>query len=1441
MKRCKDEDFGPALGPGPDCHNFDFTLLFEDCIFSLIPSVIAIIVCAYRASTIFKRSKVISWSLARALKLTSFLLLVIFQLALAAIWSHGSHTRLTLPERVCALVATLSLAVLSDLEHNLIIRPSMINQFYFFSTALLDLARVRTQWLIDDNTITASLMTVVLLLKLVILALESIPKHRHASEKSTATPLERSGMFGRALLSWLNPLLLTGYRKNLALDDLFPLDQDLSGADLTQAFQNTWNGAKKSRKHCLSLAVISNFGMEMLISWIPRSFHIAFTMAKPFLVQTTLNYIMNHQNLPPSYGYGLIGAWGIVYTGIAISDQIFNFLVYRLMVKVRGALVGIIYRDMLNVRAQSNNSSMALTLMSTDVDRICQTGRWLVDLVPNVVQVGIGLYILGIQLGAVCVAPLVVALLSALGAGAIAKSVPVRQKAWIAAIQKRVGITSDILGTMKGVKMLGLSRALAKQIQSLREFELAESKKFRQLQIFLIAMNMLPIFSISAVTFTVYAIVAKISGSTLGITQAFTSLSLLSILMMPVALLVTSLGQIAQSLACLDRIQAFLLLEKRSEYRTGKRTVTRDGSAPPDSQKPDAAIISLKNATFGWAEDKDNATIHNINTEILSSSLTLVVGPVASGKSTLLKSILGETYLLGGTIDVAGQDNIAYCDQDAWILNLPIRQNIVGFSDYREEFYKKVLTACQLDEDLSHLPEGDLSLVGTQGISLSGGQKQRIALARAVYSGKKLVILDDTMKGLDADTSSKCFSALLGRNGLLRTRGTTVIMATHNAQWFPHADRLIVLSEGGTLENYGTFETLRESDDYIRSLQFRNSSDEESEDENDIPTKAESLEETKEVPDLETHEKLQLMPSNKEASATAEEKQRGKVNSSLPYYLRSLMSTTFIVFCSLIVFQTACRIIQPLWLNFWTAANARNPREDPAKWIGIYVLLCVLNIAGMMTQFALFLLRIIPRSAKQLHWAILEVTMHAPMSYFVSTDVGQLVNRFSQDMTLVDFPLPIAMMQTSEMFVAAVGEIILTCVSSGYLAVVVPFLGVILFFIQKFYLRTLRQLRLLDLETKSPVYSFFISSFAGLTTIRAFSWSEKSYNEHIQHLDTSQRPFYLLYCVQRWLTMVLELTVAGLGVLLVGLSVGLRDRVEPGLLGVALTNLSSFGMTMSQVIIFWTELETSLGAITRIREYTEETAREKEGTDEPPPQWPSQGAISISQLSAKFGEHTVLDGIDLDINPGEKVAICGRTGSGKSTLLALLLRLYEPMGGTMTIDGIETSTLEIDTLRERLVTLPQDPLLLSGTVRYNLDPASGVEDDELLAALEKTGLLSVIQDKGGLDADFNADWLSAGQKQLFCLARSMLRQSRVLLLDEATSSLDHQTDEVIQGLLRKEFANWTTIVVAHRLRTVADFDKIVVLKDGKVAEVGSPTALLENGGLFKTLWDLQES
>ncbi|KUJ12857.1 P-loop containing nucleoside triphosphate hydrolase protein [Mollisia scopiformis] len=1235
------------------------------------------------------------------------------------------------------------------------------------------------------------------------------------------------------------PMFLQGYKRTLSMNDLYAIDDDLKGTRLYERLLRSWHAVNRKKNHALTTAVLRTFSPELSFAIVPRLAYVGFSLAQPYLIKTTISYITYHKRLPENYGYGLIGAYALCYIGLALSQRLWMQIAFRTMTKIRGALVTSIYKKMLTVRAETTNSSSAVSLMSTDVDRIVMTTFMMVNLGPDVVQIVIALCIMGTQIGATAVAPVILCGVCIGIAAKLGQLVPPRQRRWMSAIQKRVGITADIISAMKGVKVAGLSVKVDKQIQGLRNFELERSVQFRKLQISTQLLGTSPTLLMPAVTFTVYAIVQTISGSAqFNVIQAFTTLSLLNLLVQPVMDLSIAWTTLSSGLACLDRIQRFLLKENREDYRIlmshsdqGSFSTRTSTEKQDYSLKP---VIKIRRGCFGWKKDSDSAIIKDIDLDIMPGELTLIVGPVASGKTTLLEAIVGEARIFSGSVELTVPEEIAYCGQDAWLLNQSVKENILAFERYSKVFYDEVIEACQLVEDLRHFPKGDDSIIGSRGISLSGGQKQRVALARAVYNKKSIVILDDVLKGLDADTYTKCFEAILGPGGLLRRNRTAVILATHNVQLLPHAEHIVVLDEDGRITEKGSFDDLNSSDGFVSGLGLKKAAIQEIE---AVVAEEEEIERTEKQIVLEKIAMIQELPKTDE-----KRKSRGKRNSSSLFsYIKSMGRVYFPIFAAFTVCNIGFRSAQPLWLNVWTAHNVKNPNTSMGYYIGIYILFGGLNVVFLGLQFWTFMIIIVPHSAKLLHRRVLTAVMHAPLSFFVATDTGEIINRFSQDMTLVDLQLPQSFMQSYSQVINAIAQIVLTCVGSGYLGIAIPVMLLTLFVLQKFYLRTSRQMRLLDLEAKSPLYSHFISSFSGLTALRAYGWTKLAEAENLHYLDDSQRPFYLLRCVQRWLTMVLNLIVAGLAVLLVGIAIALKDSINPGLLGVALTSVMGIGQTLSQLIQSWTQLETSLGAVTRINEFAVNTTREKDGPDMPPENWPSKGAISISGLSFKYGDNTVLNNINLDIEPGQKIAVCGRSGSGKSTLITLLLRLYEPTSGRIVIDGIDTSTLNLNELRESLVALPQDPMFLAGTIRYNLDPLSRETDETVWDALERTGIRDVIEEKGGLEADLNTDWLSAGQRQLFCLARTMLRDSKIILLDEATSSLDRETEARVDELVRTAFTDWTAIVVAHRLKTIADFDKVLVLQDGCVIEYDSPSNLLARDSKFKMMWDLQEA
>ncbi|KAG6041162.1 hypothetical protein E4U41_005800 [Claviceps citrina] len=443
------------------------------------------------------------------------------------------------------------------------------------------------------------------------------------------------------------------------------------------------------------------------------------------------------------------------------------------------------------------------------------------------------------------------------------------------------------------------------------------------------------------------------------------------------------------------------------------------------------------------------------------------------------------------------------------------------------------------------------------------------------------------------------------------------------------------------------------------------------------------------------------------------------------------------------------------------------------------------------------------------------------------------MNSFSQDMTIIDQTLPASSFNALRDTFNILVEIVIITSGARYVAVIVPFCVVALYYVHSYYLRTSRQIRHLDLEAKSPLYTHFSETLSGAITIRAMGWEQDSIEENHERLDRSQVPFYLVHCLQKWLSIVLDFFVCHVATIFVAVAVLMRDSTSKAGTGLAMLNIISFSNTLSFLINSWTSLETSLGAVARLRTFLLQTPKEALEVEcqEPPPDWPTRGNIEFINVTSTYGPELApaINGVSLTIKAGQKLGICGRTGSGKSSLILTLLRLLNLRSGSLRIDGLELAVHRRDSIRSRILTLPQDPVILPGTVRANFFAAGQVvfSDQALVAALEKTGMWKVISSRGGLGAELDAMGLSAGQKQLFCLSRAILRKTKILLLDEITSSLDHDTEQELRRVLRAEFADCTVLEVAHKLEAIASYDVIVVMQDGRIAAKGDPREVLQ--------------
>ncbi|KAM0248820.1 hypothetical protein ACHAQJ_009306 [Trichoderma viride] len=1409
-------------------HDFDFTLEFEKIFLSAIPASLFLALAVARSLRLIRKPRLVQAHILQFIKLRSA-------------------------------------------------RPSILLSIYLSLAVLFDIVQTRSLWLAavtsSDRTYTILFTSATVVRSLLILT-ESIGKSKGILWNTERhSPEETAGLPSLVSFFWLNSLLRTGYYKQLSADDLFPLDSAIVSESLGKKLNDSINASPTSgRRFGLGMLLAKLLIIPLLIPVGPRLALLGFRLCQPFLINSILTYLESPVGKrPPDVGYGLIGGTILIYFGIAISSALYRYYHERALWMARGALASAVYRRTTQSKLSAADDSAALTLMSTDIERIRLGLLALHDFWACILQVGLALFLLFRVVGAAFAAPVVVVAICSVCITAVSRLSGKFQKVWMEKIQKRVGVTSNMVGKMKSLKISGMTGSMESIVQQLRLDEVKAGSNFRATMVLAFVVGFAPSMIAPIVTL-------GLTVQTLDVTRIFTAMSILSLVTDPLSQIFQYIPPFLASITCLGRIQTFL---EKDTWKDFRRLNIREKLSMPNTdhttEKP-APIVEVKDGSFGWENEK--LVLRNISFSLPASELTIVVGPLASGKSTLLKALLGEASIFGGQITLnSACGRIGYCDQDPFLTNATIRENIVAFSPFNSSRYNEVLEASMLVADLAILPDGDSTKIGSQGVALSGGQKKRVALARALYLESDLLMIDDIFSGLDADTEDGVFRKAFGQDGLVRRRDATAIVCTHSVRHLPFADHIIALGEDGSIVEQGSFQDLVVNERYVHGLGVKTLANA-----NTQKTTEPLLDST------ETSEEragssplMRISTADSSAPSSIYGASRPVTDATVYKYYANSMNLPILFFFILCGFAAGFFFNFPqVWLSYWSAdAMAHYVSHTRAYWVGLYALWLLLCLVCLGTICWVVFIIIIRQSGTTLHYRLLRTVTSAGLRFFTKTDAGIVTNLFSQDLALIDMQLPMALLNTTVGLSICIGMAVVVATASPYVAIAYPFLVAVLWFIQRFYLRTSRQLRLLDLEAKR--------------SLRAFRWVESNLEVNNTLLDNSQRPAYLLAMIQRWLTFILYNVVAVLATTIVVLTTQARSITGMGFTGASLVTLMSFGDYVSQLIMAYTMLETSIGAVSRIKSFNENVHPESSSNDEiePPETWPAKGTIEINGVSASYrsprstgamktmrNRLMVLTDLNLNVAAGEKIAICGRTGSGKSSLILLLLRLLDPVDEStenLVIDGVPLCRVDRSTLRRRIIAVSQDPIFLpdGNSFKLNLDPLGTSTDNECREVLESVALWDSVQKHGGLDKAMSANMLSLGQKHLFGFARAVLRkrirarkppalggfdqitnkmtvQEReksssnasgggLLLLDEPNSAVDKETDKRIQALIMQEFAGYTVIMVSHRLHTVVDFDRVVIMEKSTMVETGRPHDLLKQPeSRFSKLWSIEK-
>ncbi|XP_019312001.1 ATP-binding cassette sub-family C member 8 isoform X5 [Panthera pardus] len=1137
---------------------------------------------------------------------------------------------------------------------------------------------------------------------------------------------------------------------------------------------------------------------------------------------------------------------------------------------------------------------------------------WFFFLCPNLwampVQIVVGVILLYYILGVSALIGAAVIILLAPVQYFVATKLSQAQRSTLEYSNERLKQTNEMLRGIKLLKLYAWENIFCTRVEMTRRKEMTSLRAFAVYTSISIFMN--TAIPIAAVLITFVGHVSFFKEADFSPSVAFASLSLFHILVTPLFLLSSVVRSTVKALVSVQKLSEFLSSAEIREEQCAPREPAPQGqtnkyqavplkvvnrkhparedcrgfTAPLQRLVPSADgdadnyCVQIIGGFFTWTPD-GIPTLSNITIRIPRGQLTMIVGQVGCGKSSLLLATLGEMQKISGAVfwnsslpDETGEDPsperetvaysdvrkrgpVAYASQKPWLLNATVEENITFESPFNKQRYKMVIEACSLQPDIDILPHGDQTQIGERGINLSGGQRQRISVARALYQHTNVVFLDDPFSALDVHLSDHLMQA--GILELLQDDKRTVVLVTHKLQYLPHADWIIAMKDG-TIQREGTLKDFQRSEcqlfEHWKTLMNRQ--DQELEKETVMERKA--TEPPQGLPRAMSSRDGLLQDEEEEEEEAAESEEEDNLSSVLHQRAKipwracaKYLSSAGILLLSLLVFSQLLKhmvlVAIDYWLAKWTdsaltlspaARNCSLSQEcslDQTVYAMVFTVLCSLGIVlCLVTSVTVEWTGL--KVAKRLHRSLLNRIILAPMRFFETTPLGSILNRFSADCNTIDQHIPSTLECLSRSTLLCVSAVaVISYVTPVFLVALLP-LAVVCYFIQKYFRVASRDLQQLDDTTQLPLLSHFAETVEGLTTIRAFRYEARFQQKLLEYTDSNNIASLFLTAANRWLEVRME--YIGACVVLIAavtsISNSLHRDLSAGLVGLGLTYALMVSNYLNWMVRNLADMEIQLGAVKRIHGLLKTEAESYEGLLAPsliPKNWPDQGKIQIQNLSVRYDSSLkpVLKHVNALISPGQKIGICGRTGSGKSSFSLAFFRMVDMFEGRIIIDGIDIAKLPLHTLRSRLSIILQDPVLFSGTIRFNLDPEKKCSDSTLWEALEIAQLKLVVKAlPGGLDAIITegGENFSQGQRQLFCLARAFVRKTSIFIMDEATASIDMATENILQKVVMTAFADRTVVTIAHRVHTILSADLVIVLKRGAILEFDEPEKLL---------------